>query len=354
MPMLATLQQHLADFDALAAAFPGPIPDSLWVPGNPKSGSSGRSAVAIGCLIHGNEVGSLPGVLAWVHTQINSKSVNRLPTDLLVFLGNRNAALQNQRFLEQDLNRMFHAESLDCHETRRAREIKTLLSQADLFLDFHQTIQPTKNPFYIFGYDRPSLIWAQLLSGGRVTKLVTRQPDIPFSQGLLCADEYVRSQFKKPAVTIELSQKGFSESANACVEGILDQFSTLCRSADKLPVADELEILSEHCTFTLDCYEVIHRIPFDPPDCQLNPGICNFQRVEAGETIGRSNNGPIHVPCLGDKDSRMLQELIALFPKYPARDQKGHPLGPLPGELICFAREIGTHRQLEAWLSQGL
>ena len=57
--------------------------------------------------------------------------------------------MEDARYLEADLNRVFLDTGNDRHEDRRAKQAMPILDAADVFLDFHQTILPTAQPFHL-------------------------------------------------------------------------------------------------------------------------------------------------------------------------------------------------------------
>ncbi len=167
------------------------------------------SHIVFSSLIHGNEVGPLEGLVNVVEGLAEgSLSFGGRAT---LFLGNPEAAREDERFLESDLNRVFgEASEGDSHEERRARELMPLLDRADIYIDFHQTLKPTRSEFYVFPWSHESGLWVRALAGASVW--VTRHPGTAFSPGMMCADEYVRVR-GAPGITLELGEKGWRRSA---------------------------------------------------------------------------------------------------------------------------------------------
>ena len=101
-------------------------------------------------LVHGNEVYGIK-VLNQILSYLGSNLI-RAPFSIAVALGNTQAALEGLRFREQDLNRCFNDHTSQTEEARRARELAPILAKTSYLMDFHQTILPTKTPFFIFPY----------------------------------------------------------------------------------------------------------------------------------------------------------------------------------------------------------
>ena len=68
------------------------------------------------------------------------------------------------RFIEKDLNRCFASKNIICYEEKRAVILSKLLQQTEYFLDFHQTIEPSNQAFFVFPYSRKSLDFAMSIN----------------------------------------------------------------------------------------------------------------------------------------------------------------------------------------------
>ena len=286
--------------------------------------------LVFGSMTHGDEVGSLPGVVRAIE-QLQDGSLH-FGGRLTFFIGNPEAGLQRKRFLEQDLNRMFMQRDDDAHEVRRARDLMPILDSADLLVDFHQTILATRRPFYICPWHHSGWLWARALAGAE--HWVTRPPGESFASGLVCADEYVRVQ-GKAGLTLELGEQGFFTEATdlalrtiiralAVGDQLADQTDALERAAMKMP---ELAFL-----------QTVHREKFVDPKMALRHGMMNFEPVSAGELLSAE----------ASPELRAASDGAVLFPKYPTRDAQGNANDPRPGELYRIITELEGH-PLDLW-----
>ena len=273
-----------------AARQPGPF-DYKW---STHHDGGGSWHVVLSGNIHGNEVGSIPGLVELAE-KIASGSL-MFPHKLTVLLGNPEAALENKRFIETDLNRCFLNRPEDTHETRRAQELIPILSQADLLIDFHQTIRQTERPFYIFPRHPLSLSWAVQLGASNTYVDATPKPGTSTTR---CADEFVWLM-GKPAITIELSEKGFNQNAETITRRVIH--ALLTTNISQLPDSKPAEIL-----------HTIHREAYGSSQRRLRPGLTNFTPVVAGENLAKANSPEIIVPHSG----------YLLFPKYPPESNDG-------------------------------
>ena len=95
--------------------------------------------VGASVMVHGNEVGPLSGLIAIIDAL--SHQIVNFGGRFTCFIGNVEAALEQKRFLDEDLNRVFtfHNDP-QTHEQKRAQQLLPILDSLDLYIDFHQTI----------------------------------------------------------------------------------------------------------------------------------------------------------------------------------------------------------------------
>lgn len=287
--------------------------------------------MVIGAIVHGDEVGSLPAILDLIDA-LNSGTI-QYGGKVTIFLGNPEASLADRRFLEADLNRVFIDDPPDCHEGRRARELKPILDAADVFLDLHQTILHTDRPFYIFPFAAEGWRWARAIGGAR--SWVTRAPDATFSSGTCCADEYVRAR-NRPGLTLELGQKGLSTEAADRARYALTRLLALADAVGTNPDALTARADAEPA---LDLWHTTLRQPFDQPTLRLRPGLTNFAAVRAGDNLAADGTPEILAP----QDGRLL------FPKYPDYQADGRVVEPRPGEIVRIIQPL-EEAEAVGWL----
>ena len=295
-------------------------------------GGHHQTHIVFGCMIHGNEFGSLPAAVRLVQALTDGSL--KFGGRLTIFIGNPEAALENRRYLEADLNRVFLDTGKDQHEHRRAQAIMPILKSADVFLDFHQTILNTTQPFYIFPWHTQGWLWARAIQGTNVW--VTRDPKKTFSSGSQCSDEYV-TNLGRPGMTLELSQKGFSDAAESlCWNAMLRTLNT----ADAQAAATPLRLLAERQP-ELKFLTTTFAERFDTPNKALLPGLINFQQVRQGQMLHAAGSPEITVPENG----------LVLFPKYPERDGTA-AIAPWPNELYRLVAPMAQHPR-ELWEENG-
>lgn len=155
--------------------------------------SSGSSIAFVG-LTHGDEVIGLH-VLTELALRIVEKRI--IPhADIYFILANRAAYLENTRYINTDLNR-----SYGNMDDPRAEQIKKIVKNCEYVVDFHQTIEPTPNPFFILPFSVESYRWLSQIA-----------PSIPViskgvSNKITTLSSYVNSLGKK-GVTLEVGANG--------------------------------------------------------------------------------------------------------------------------------------------------
>lgn len=299
------LEQHLSAFSSLLT--PAGVPWSRR-----HIGGKHRGRVVFGLMVHGDEVGSLPGALA-VMAEL-AGSVLSFGGTADFFIGNVPAARAGVRCIEADLNRVFTPAAPDSAERRRAVELSGLLDGCDLFLDLHQTALPAARPFFTLPWRPLEERWIRALRTDAAW--ITRPSGVSFSPGLKCADEYVRDQ-GCPGITLELGEQGFSEDATAASAAVIRRTLALMDA-----VAEQGESV---LTGPLPpCYRYSHAEPCTDRTLRLRPGLVNFQPVAAGEVLSAPGAPVLRAPSDG----------VVLFPKYPTPD------APLPAHIFRLAAPL--------------
>ena len=320
---MTTVEDLLKGFEILRADHSGPAPWTLEF-----SGKTHEQHVLFGGIIHGNETGSLPSLLELARGLADG-SIS-FGGRVTIMLGNIAACRANTRFLEADLNRVFLEEAPQSAEKERARELMPIIAQAHLFVDFHQTIEPSEKPFFIFPFHISGYQWARIAGGG--TSLITRHPSHAFAKGQVCADEYARNR-GIPGITLEMGQKGLTPQAQeltkqACLR--------VLRAMDRVADGCSLDTLVEETGEPdLEFIEIQFAQPFESSAMALTPGLQNFTWVTKGQILGSS--GASGDPLTAPRDGYLV------FPKYPARDEHGLVKGPVPSEIYNLATLMPVH-----------
>ncbi|APJ03599.1 succinylglutamate desuccinylase/aspartoacylase domain-containing protein [Silvanigrella aquatica] len=314
------IKKYLSDFEILEKQYPGCIPDSLNF-----NFSKHKGHIVFSGIIHGNETGSLPALLE-IAKLLANKKIN-YGGKVTLLLGNKKACLKNIRFLEYDLNRSFgnkgpHENTL---EGKRATEIKKLLLDADVFVDFHQTTKPSLEPFYIFSMHEKSYLWARAIGNSNI--FVTRKIKKPYSPEGMCSDEFMRF-LSKAGITLELGEQGIHKNAEIiCLNAMKKALFIMDDIFLKRKELSKCARKNKDFTFL----EIKHSEIFSTPDKSLIEDYQNLQKIKKNTPLGKNHNGKFfYAPFDG----------YILFPQYPKRNEKGFVLETLPTYIYTLAREI--------------
>jgi succinylglutamate desuccinylase len=314
------IKKYISQFEALEKKYPGLIPDSICFNFGNHNGH-----IAFSSIIHGNEIGSLPSILK-IATMLSTKELIYKGT-VSFFLGNKLACLQNKRFLDFDLNRSF-GNSLVNEETlegKRAFDIKKILNQVDVYIDFHQTTMPCKEPFYIFAMHEKSYLWARAIRNSNI--FITRKAKKPYSPEGMCSDEYMRT-LNKAGITLELGEQGFHKNAELiCFRAIKKALWTMDQIYIKKMSLKDLAHKNNDFIFL----EIKHSEEFLHAGKALLEGFFNLQKIKKNSPMGVSQAGKVfYSPFDG----------YILFPQYPERNEKGFVMEALPTYIYTLASEI--------------
>ncbi len=242
-------------------------------------------------IIHGNEIGGLD-ILNELVRQIVEDEIK--PTiNIRFILGNIEAYQQGKRFLETDLNRSFSVSEVQSLEEKRAEQIERYLPGSDLFLDFHQTIEPTASAFMIFTYHEKNIRFARALN--ETLPIVTYANFSNLAKGRTCSATAMSKGI--PAVTIETGEKGHNKDQ-------LDLGLSIAKKAIQI-LETGIDFLMNPIKFenTFTWGETIKNPDFS---LELVQRFQNFQLVKKDAVIAKNTKVEVKAPYEG----------AILFPKY--------------------------------------
>ena len=158
----------------------------------------------INCCTHGNETIGLDIVIN-VLKQIENHTL-KTSLNIIFSLGNREAVLENKRFLEKDLNRSFSKTGeLNFLEEKRARDLESIAKNTVAILDIHQTTSDSLTPFFVLKETPHNYNFFKALD-------ITAWPIILYKEGSFSKDGEAYSSYamhhKIPFITIELGLAG--------------------------------------------------------------------------------------------------------------------------------------------------
>lgn len=265
-------------------------------------------------ITHGNEIAGMRVLNRFLDLLV--AKVIDLPFSIGLALGNYDAAKKGVRFVDKDMNRSFGCQSHSAKDAFRAKELEVFLAETQNFIDFHQTIEQTLSPFWIFPYTAKNFSFMSSLD---VKIPIVTHWGQSFSKEGMCTDEFV-NRCGGAALSIELGQKGFS-----VVQETLGLY-TILQAIKTLSLQNTVQMEGAgKASSSPEIYTWGEVIPFLSNSATLDKGWYNFRRVEKGERLGHSEEGEILAGISGP----------VLFPKYGIYDAENRPT-----ELCRILRKV--------------
>ncbi len=268
----------------------------------------GRNVYCI-CGIHGNEQASIDAVHR-VFSQLEKRN-KPFAGRFIAIAGNLPALRKNIRFIDEDLNRLWHAHKVDIfrqgfnghpasvEEREAVALIKQIESDIDhsngssIFLDLHTTSAASK-PFIIFG---DTLRNRRIAAKFKVPCVLGLEEAIP---GTLM--EYV-TDCGHIGISFEAGKHDEPASVDiheAAIWTLLHVAGCIRRSDFAEEIARSAALLKEPSGNVPALLEVRYRHALEnDDDFKMQPGYRNFQPVERGEILAFDKNGSIYAAEMG-------------------------------------------------------
>jgi succinylglutamate desuccinylase len=304
----------LTAFEHRALENPGPVPHSVSF----TSGLHDRSLFICSAL-HGDEVGSIPAILRIID-DIKNQNI-KFDGTITFALGNIEAIKINKRFVTEDMNRIFNKNSQDTVDATRVQEIKKLITSHSIFIDLHQTIGPTKSPFYVIRGAEENMQLATIIEAAPLAMLVEAEAN---DKARMTSTAYAANH-DITSFTLELSQKGYSLKAE---ELAYSTISKIIHTVDKNPKQTWKNLAAQKKPLNVITIEYSHE--FTDPAMRLHPGLINGEFYKKDFELGECKGQKILAPFDG----------YIFFPKYPNRDSHQNALSPLPSHLFEFGKVV--------------
>ncbi|GBE20197.1 MAG TPA: hypothetical protein ENG87_00065 [Candidatus Pacearchaeota archaeon] len=201
--------------------------------------------VAIVCCLHGNE-------------RYGLEVVKGLLIPLPFFIGNIRALIENKRFIDCDLNRVFPGRQDGDYENRRAYKLVEKLSNFDYVLDLHSS----SNHCPLFGIiTRPNEEKINLAKKMKLKRLVIMPERVVGGKALI--------DFVKCGISLEIGPHNKKRNINEVVNVINNLFQEENKSSD-LKIFEFIKKVDKNCEKVL---------------------IKNFEKVKKGQLIAEGSTG---------------------------------------------------------------
>ncbi len=265
-------------------------------------------------ITHGNEWAGLGVFNQFLQSLLDN--VFQLKHAIVLILANKPAYLANERFIDTDLNRLYDFDGTPKNsEERRIGDLRQVLDDYDVCIDFHQTVEPTHSPFFIFPFHPKVYQWARWL--------MPQMPIItnPLPERAATCSAYMVSK-QKMGVTVELGDRGF------------ELYQTTLGYALMLKT---LSAASWHNAKPLDVgpiYTLSHHELNRGGHLQFNSDLKHLSYVKKNQEIGTIDNQPLKSKQAG---------YLLMYPPSMANHAKS------PSEGIYVLCNKISARELERW-----
>lgn len=293
------LQKHDSIIQDLLKAMPNhfyneAVDSYIWI-GNKNSFSKNDPVdFTFSYCIHGSEIAGLPlAIRCLENLKKNTPSLS-----LRFLLGNRNAVIENKRFIEVDLNRCFLKTAHHLSEEKRAQDIENILTNSKIIFDLHQTTTKSISPFLLIKNISYNFQYLNHFKWTEIPVIVYKD-GVKFSQDGDSLSSFAHEK-RIPFMTLELSEQGIQDDL---IDRAFESIEFFLKNALNLKSGEKVSKENIQNRIFYQENIIIQKLN---PTHQLVPGISNMQLIEV--------NSPLHI--LNNQTELATVSGLALFPKY--------------------------------------
>ncbi len=258
-----------------------------------KEKDAGLPTVVFFAGIHGNEKA---GVVALNQIQ---KSLEEIPLKGSVYgiLGNLEALKKNQRYIDEDLNRLWTEDKITHILSKRNTNIEE--SQfIELFVLLHQIINKHNGPLYFIDLHTTSSKTLPFITinDALINREFSKQFPVPIVLGI---EEYLEGPLLSYINTLGYISIGFESGHHMGIASVQNSFAFINlalvyagivneKHADVMTYRETLKIASDHIH---NFFEIIHLQKItNGDDFSMNSGFKSFQHIEKGTSLAKLNS----------------------------------------------------------------
>lgn len=287
--------------------------------GHIKGNEKGPTIVFTGG-IHGNEPS---GVFA-LQKAIDFLTINRIPINGTIYAisGNLQALKKGERYLKQDLNRLWTSERMnDITRNEPINKNKDQEEQEEINDCINEIILKESGPFYFMDLHTTSSETIPFLTvnDSLLNRKFTTQYPVPLILGI---EEYLEGPFLSFINELGYVAFGFEGGQHDDLASIENHEAFIylslvfSESLDKEHINFQhyFDILAKTSVDSRNIYEIFYHYKIKKEeDFKMNLGFLNFQRIKKGQNLAKSNSNTIH----SSSNGRML------MPQYQKQGDDG-------------------------------
>lgn len=238
-----------------------------------------QAVVTLVALTHGEEVIGIPLFNLLLKKMSAGEIVHQ--GSIYLVIANLEAYLKNQRYIDEDLNRVYGGgEDSSAYECQRAEIIKPIITQSDYIIDIHQCMHKTISPFAFAINDAETIAWLQAV--------------IP-SAPIIARDEVAKASTLasygflegKKAVTLEVGEGGVDDvQLNFGMQAIIGFLDYVWKDPMQDTQSEQYD----------DVYRVSYFQPYSTGKVRFIGNLANFDEVTKDQVIAYIDDEPIAAP----------------------------------------------------------
>lgn len=270
--------------------------------GKIKGKTKGATVVFFGG-IHGNEKAGV-NALKHVFKHLNTKSVKGTVYGVL---GNINALKINQRFIDEDLNRLWTPSQIQTihNKAQLNNEEREALELFNVLLDI---FNKEKGPFYFIDFHTTSSISLPFITinDALINRKFSKLFPVPIVLGI---EEFLEgpllsyiNQLGYVSLGFEAGQHDLKTSTTNCIAFafLTLVYTDVLNKKEVLGFKDYYNTLSNEAKYIKDVFEVVYQYKIKPKESfKMINGFKSFQNIKKDVPLAISNNQSIRSPYCG-------------------------------------------------------
>ena len=257
--------------------------------------------------IHGNEPSGVEA-LKQVFSELE-KSPPPMRGSMYGIQGNSPALLKDQRFLEQDLNRIWTKKQIqrikETPAAQRSIEEAELIEILTLVTSIFENNRP---PFYFIDFHTTSSKTLPFITinDAMINRKFSRLFPVPIILGI---EEYLEGPLLSYINELGYVSLGFESGQHHTEEAVVNsiaftwlamEHSGFLKKEDQQKYHHHFKQLQSSAKFNVDFYEVIERYAISSEDAfKMEPGFKSFDVIEKDMLLATNHNKPVYAPQKG-------------------------------------------------------
>jgi len=257
--------------------------------------------------IHGNEPSGVEA-LKEVFSELENSSF-QMRGSIYGIQGNSPALLKDERFLEQDLNRIWTGRGIhrikETPAEKRSSEEHELIEILDIINDIFRN---NTAPYYFIDFHTTSSKTLPFITinDAMINRKFSKLFPVPVILGI---EEYLEGPLLSYINELGYVSLGFESGQHATEEAVTNsiaftwlamEHSGFLRKEDQAKFDHHFKQLQSSANFNVDFYEVIERYAINSRDAfEMKPGFESFDVIEKDRLLATNHNKPVYAPQKG-------------------------------------------------------